>query len=430
MNNHSRRLAILSILAGSTVAAFSPASHPTPVVHSQEMSTLSPALAGRINEAGDAWIASGKSVGVAVEISRGGKVVFARGFGRAHLGSPAPVTPDTEFRIGSCGKQFTAAAILQLVQAGKISLNDKLSVYYPNFPRGDEVTIRELLTHTSGIHNYTEPLNHLVILEMRKDYTTSEWVDHIARQKPLYDFAPGTAWHYTNSGFYLLGGIIEKVSGEPFSIYFHDHIFAPLGMSHTAVDGDSDVGPGRATGYAPAPSRWPTGKFMRATYVSMTVVGGAGSLRTSADDLIKWSNALFAGKVTDQASLDAMLTPARLNDGRLASLERFKTPPSEPTGDYGFGMRIGRFQGHREIGHGGDIFGFNAALYSYPDDDKLTIVVLANTEGGALKLEKQVAQIMLSGSYAVSPASAAAGLAGGGAAPASSPPTTRARVRR
>jgi D-alanyl-D-alanine carboxypeptidase len=392
MSGPSRRRTTLSMLAGLTAAACSPANHPTIVVHSPEIATVTSAQAQRINQAADAWIASGKAVGVAVEVSRGGQVVFARGFGRASLDSASPVTPSTEFRVGSVSKQFTAAAIMQLVQAGKLSLNDKLSAYYPNFPRGDEVTIRELLTHTSGIHNYTEfGPNPLALLQLMKDYTTDQWVDHIARQKPLYDFTPGSAWHYTNSGFFLLGAIVEKVSGEPLSQYLHDHIFSPLGMDQTAVDGNSDVGPGRATGYDHA---WlPGGGFQRAIYVSMTVPGGAGALRTSADDLIKWANGLFGDKVVDQPTLAQMLTPARLTDGRLASLARYQMDPSEPTGDYGFGIRIGRFEGHREIGHEGDIFGFNAALDTYPDD-QFTVAVVANTPGGAYQLEKQVAQIM------------------------------------
>ncbi len=378
---------------GLSAAACSPTGRPTPVAHSPQISTLPPAQAQRIDQAADAWIASGKAVGVAVEVSRGGQVVFARGFGRASLDSAAPVTPSTVFRVGSISKQFTAAAILQLVQAGRISLDDKLSVFYPTFPRGDEVTIRELLTHTSGIHNFTEfGMNPAALLQFMKDHPTDEWVDHIARQKPLYDFTPGSAWHYTNSGLFLAGAIVEKVSGEPFSQYLHDHVFAPLGMNQTAVDGNSDVGPGRASGYEHA--WWPGGKFMRPIYLSMTVPGGAGAIRTSADDLIKWSNGLFAGKVVDQSLLTEMLTPARLNDGRLASLNRVDMDPSEPAGDYGFGIRIGRYNGHREIGHEGDIFGFNAALDTYPDDH-FTVAVVANTPKGAFELEKQVAQIML-----------------------------------
>lgn len=404
----TQRLALFPILAGLTAAACSPAGHPAPVAHSPQITALTPAQAQRINQAADAWVASGKALGVVVEVSRGGQVVFARGFGRATLDSPAAPTPGTAFRVGSVSKQVTAAAVMQLVQAGRISLNDRLSVYYPGFPRGDEVTIRELLTHTSGIHNYIDVgPNKLGLLQLMRDHTTEEWARHIAGQKPLYDFTPGSAWSYSNSGFFLLGGIVEKVSGEPLSKYLHDHIFAPLGMSRTAVDGDSDIGPGRATGYDHA---WlPGGGFQRPMYASITVAGGAGALRSSADDLIKWSNGLFAGKVVDPSSLDAMLTPARLTDGRLARLNRRDPDPSEPAGDYGFGIRIGGFEGHREIGHEGDIPGFNAALDTYPDDDQLTVAVVANTQEGAEELEKQVARIMLSGPQ---------------------PPQTSARVRR
>lgn len=393
MGSPSKRLAALLMLAGLMIAACSPA-RPTDVAHSPEIALVTPVQAERINQVADAWVASGKAVGVAVEVSRGGQVVFARGFGRANLGSAAPVTTATAFRIGSVSKQFTAAAIMQLVQADKVSLDDTVSVYFPNFPRGDEVTVRQLLTHTSGIRNYTEfGMNPWAVVQMMRDHTTDAWTRYIAGQKPLYDFAPGSAWHYSNSGFFLLGAIVEKVSGEPLSIYLRDNIFSPLGMSQTAIDGNSDIGPGRARGYDHA---WLPGRgFRRPMYVSMTVPGGAGALRSSADDLTRWLNGLYGGKVVDPSLLDQMITPARLTDGRLASLNRINVDPAEPSGDYGFGTQIGQLDGHRELGHDGDIPGFNATLHVYPDDDQLTVVVVANTPDGAENLEKQVARIML-----------------------------------
>lgn len=366
---------------------------PEIIAHGAEMSSLPLGVSARIDDITDAWIASGKSVGVAVEVSQAGRVVFARGFGRRTLRDEAPVTTATQFRIGSVTKQFTAAAILRLVKEGRISLRDKLSTYYPNFPRANEVSIEELLTHTSGIHNYTEFGKKLwVLVELRQTHTTAEWVDHIAAQTPLYDFAPGTAWHYDNSGYYLLGAIVEKISGESLANYFRHVFFAPLGMDDTAIDGNSDRGPERAEGYEHA--SWPKRSFKRPFYISMTVAGGAGSLRSSARDLIKWNNALLRGEVIDQGLLAQMTRAATLADGRLTSEGRVNTDPADPGGEYGFGLRIGLLDGHREIGHDGDIFGFNAALYSYPDD-RLTVVVLANTPGGAYELEKRIAKLMI-----------------------------------
>jgi CubicO group peptidase (beta-lactamase class C family) len=347
-----------------------------------------------IDRTAKAWIQSGKAAGVMIEVAQAGHVIFAHGYGRADLERQDPITDRTEFRIGSLTKQFTAAAILQLVGQGKLSLDDRLSRFFPAFPRAGEVTIRHLLTHSSGIHNYTEfdptPENFELFTH---DFTTLGWVEHIAQQKPLYDFAPGTAWHYDNSGYFLLGAIVEQISGERLSQYFHDHLFQPLGMNDTAIDGNSDAGPDRAAGYDPDDAH--PGAFTRAAAISMTIPGGAGALRSSARDLITWNDALFRGAVVSPNLFKAMTIPARLNDGRLASENRVDMAAAEAHGEYGLGLRIGTLDGHREIGHEGDILGFNAVLDTYPDDDGLTVVVLANTPGGAYELEKQIAAIFL-----------------------------------
>jgi D-alanyl-D-alanine carboxypeptidase len=391
LRSWSLALLVLAITACSSKSASKS------ILHSPEISSLQPAVSRRIDEITDDWIASGNAAGVAVEVSEGGRVVFARGFGERNLQRSLPVTPETQFRIGSVTKQFTAAAILHLVQEGKLSLSDKLADYYPNFPRANEVTIQELLTHTSGIQNYTEfGLKYWVLLDLRKDYTTDQWVDHIARQVPLYNFSPGTAWHYTNSGYYLLGAIIEKVSGESLANYLHATFFMPLGLQDTAIDANSDVGASRAAGYEQA--LWPKGTFKRPLYISMTVTGGAGAMRSSARDLIKWNDALLRGNVVTSALIQQMVAPAHLADGRLTSQGRFNTDPTDPGGEYGYAMRIDSLDGHREIGHEGDIFGFNAALYSYPDD-RFTVVVLANTPGGAYELEKRIAKLTIASGH-------------------------------
>lgn len=344
----------------------------------------------QINRIGDAWISSGRSVGAAVVIAQGPNVVYASGFGVQRLPSGPPVTAETPFRIGSVTKQFTAAAILGLAQEGRLSLSDRLSQYFPTFPDADHVTLYELLTHTSGIHNYTDALPWAGFTFMRA-HTTAQWVDHIARQRPLYDFPPGTAWHYSNSGYFLLAAIVEKVSGEPLGVYLRGQFFAPLGMNETAIDDGSDAAPGRAQGYAHAPwsSRW----FVRPLPISLTNAGGAGALRSSAVDMVTWMQALMSGRVVDARSLQEMTTPARLSDGRLASANRFKPEPTD-WGDYGFGIRIGALGSHRQIGHEGGIPGFEAALSTYPDD-RITIAVLANTEGGADQLQQRIAKVVL-----------------------------------
>ncbi|HEX3920260.1 MAG TPA: serine hydrolase domain-containing protein [Caulobacteraceae bacterium] len=348
----------------------------------------------KINRIADDWIVSRRAAGTAVVITQDQAVVYASGFGVQRLPNGPPVTAGTPFRIGSVTKQFTAAAILRLAQQGRLSLGDHLSKYIPTFPDADNVTLYELLTHTSGIHNYTDALNSnpLAALSLMRAHTTAQWVDHIARQRPLYDFLPGTAWHYSNSGFFLLGAIVEKVSGQPLAAYLQDQFFDPLGMNETEIDDGSDAPPGRAEGYAQAPwfGRW----FVWPGYISLTNAGGAGALRSSAMDLAKWMQALIGGRVVDAGSLQEMMTPARLSDGRLASANRVNMDPSEPAGDYGFGIRIMSFDGHRQIGHDGDIPGFQAALFTYPDD-RITIAVVANTSGGARELEQRIAKVVL-----------------------------------
>ncbi|HEY1425672.1 MAG TPA: serine hydrolase domain-containing protein [Caulobacteraceae bacterium] len=345
-----------------------------------------------INRIANDWIASGRSVGAAIVIAQGQRIVYASGVGVQRLPNGAPVSAETPFRIGSVTKQFTAAAILRLAQEGRLSLSDRLSKYFPTFPDADNVTLYELLTHTSGIHNYTDALNSnpLAGFTFMRAHTTAQWVDHIARQRPLYDFPPGTAWHYSNSGYFLLAAIVEKVSGEPLGVYLRDQFFAPLGMNETAIDDGSDTASGRAVGYAHAP--WSDRWFVRPLPISLTNAGGAGALRSSAIDLAKWMQALMGGRVVDARSLQEMTTPARLSDGRLASANRFKPEPTD-WGDYGFGIRIGALGSHRRIGHEGDIPGFQAALSTYPDD-RITVAVVA-TAGGAYKLEQRIAKVVL-----------------------------------
>ena len=368
------------------------------IPESRLTSLLSRSLTDRIDETAKQWIASGKSPGVAVEISLHGRTVFARGYGWKVVDESAPVQPDTVFRIASVTKQFTAAAILQLVQQGRLGLDDRLSKFFPTFPGGDQVTVRELLTHTSGIHNYTEfGWKVWTLIELTHHHTTAEWVRHIADQHPLYDFPPGTAWHYTNSGFFLLGAIVEKLSGMSLHDYFAKNLFDPLGLTRTAFDTDNTMGPDWAKGYVGGGK---AGSFKPIPWYldfSMSNPGGAGAVSSTADEMTTWTNALFSGRVIDPRLFETMITPSRLLDGKLASTHRFNTPPSDDPdfgGDYGFGIRIGRLDGQPDIGHSGDIPGFNAAVDTYPQQG-FTVVVLANLDPGAVDLENAIARLLL-----------------------------------
>jgi D-alanyl-D-alanine carboxypeptidase len=344
-----------------------------------------------------AWVSDGHTPGMTLAVMQDGKVVFSKGYGQAQLENNVPVQPETVFRIGSVSKQFTAAAILKLAEEGRLSLDDKLSKYYPAFPRGGEVTIRQMLNHTSGLHNYLEVgSDPRAGLTFMADYTTEAWAQHIAEQQPLYDFAPGTAYHYSNSGYFLSAGIVEKASGQSLGDYLRDHIFKPAGMVDTAVDAEGPIVPLRASGYEVAQKG--VKGYRTANYLSVTVAGGAGALRSTVGDLIKWQDALLSGRVISPAFLKEMLTPGRLNDGRLASGAPYPAPksatPASAQQDYGMGVNVGAVAGHRRVSHGGNIYGFNSSLDSYPDDG-IAWVALTNAGTGVSGLNSKIEAALL-----------------------------------
>jgi len=319
--------------------------------------------------------------GLSIGIARAGEPLLIRGYGLANLEHAVPVTADTVFRIGSVTKQFTAAAILLLVEDGLLSLDDTLDQFFPDFPRSGEVTIRQLLQHTSGIHNYTS-LEGFMGTTAPLDHDAGRMVAYIASADPLYDFEPGTGWSYSNSGYMLLDYIVEQVAEEPLAEVLRTRIFDPLGMTRTRMDDMAEIVPGRAQGYDAAPDG--AEGFTNTTHLSLSVAAGAGAIRSTPHDLIVWMDALLGGEVVSPQSLDLMLDPARLTDGRLAR-EYLEDPhPSLAGMDYGFGIMTGERGGHRFIGHGGSINGFNASLIHYPDQD-ITIVLLVNTIGPAAR---------------------------------------------
>lgn len=303
-------------------------------------------------------VTQGDSPGAAVLVSRDGKTLFEKAYGYASIEHHVRVTPQTKFRIGSITKQFTAAAILRLQEQGKLSVDDPLSKFLPDYPRGSEVQLRHLLTHTSGIHSYTDKPDFLETVSV--PIKSSE--DHIRSfQNDPYDFAPGERWSYSNSGYFLLGYIVEKVSGQPYADFLRTQFFEPLGMKDTGVYRNGAILAHDATGYAQNGAT-----IEKARDWDMSRAGGAGALYSTVEDLARWNDAVFAGKVLSEASTEAAWTPVK-----TAST----SPPTED--GYGFGWGVGRFRGLREIQHGGGLQGFVSQLSRFPDQ-RLTIVVLAN----------------------------------------------------
>jgi CubicO group peptidase (beta-lactamase class C family) len=294
--------------------------------------------------------------GAAVVIVEKGEIVHQAGYGLANIELGAPISNDTVFRIGSVTKQFTAAAIMLLEQRGLLSVSDPIDKYLPDYPtHGHVITIDNLLTHTSGIMNYTDIPGYMDT-GIRDDLTTEELID-VFRNKPM-DFAPGDKWNYSNSGYVLLGAIIEAVSGISYEDFIATQITAPLSLEHT-VHGGPKLIPNRAAGYELDSD----GNIVNARFLSMTQPHAAGSLLSTTGDLVKWHKVLTGGEFIRDDSYKQMTTPALLNDG-----ESFP---------YGFGLGVGSMRGHRMIAHGGGIHGFRCYTMWLPDED-VYVAVLTN----------------------------------------------------
>src|SRR5579872_5293838 len=238
-----------------------------------------------------------------VLVARGSDVVFSKGYGSANLEWDVPNTPSTKFRLGSLTKQFTAASILLLQQRGKLSVADPVKTYLPDAPAAwDRVTIFHVLTHTAGIPSFTGFSDYAALEPFP---TTPEKLVARFRDKPL-EFEPGTKWNYSNSGYVLLGYLIERISGQTYPQFVQDNIFTPLGMKDSGYDSNTTVIPHRASGYAPGPHG-----LTNAGFIHMSVPFSAGALYSTTEDLLKWEEGLFGGKLLSAASLKQMTTPVK-----------------------------------------------------------------------------------------------------------------------
>jgi CubicO group peptidase (beta-lactamase class C family) len=307
-------------------------------------------------------VVKSNAAGVAVLASRDGKVLFEGGYGLADLPHAGPVTTQTKFRIGSITKQFTAAAILKLQEQGKLSVTDQLSKYIPDFPRGEEVTLHHLLTHTSGIHSYTDKPDFMQTVS--NSVQTLELINSFKNDP--YDFDPGKKWKYDNSGYFLLGYIVEKVSGQSYPDFLSQTFFTPLGMTNTGVHRADLKLAHEALGYA-----YENGHFSPALNWNMSQAGGAGALYSTVEDLYRWNEAVFGGKVLSEASLKAAFTPVKTDENKEEKTDA----------GYGYGWGVGRFRGAEEISHGGGLQGFSSYLLRLPEQH-FTAVVLANALPG------------------------------------------------
>ena len=297
--------------------------------------------------------------GATVIVIKNGKTVFRKAYGAADVAAKTPLTPGTVLRLGSITKQFTAVAILMLAEEGKLALNDPITRFFPDYPtQGKVITIEHLLTHTSGIVSYTGKSGY--VAAMAKDLTVAQMIDGF-KNDPL-EFEPGTQFRYNNSGYFLLGAIVERVSGTSYASFLEQRIFTPLGMKDTAYEGVERSNAPRATGYSAQDKG-----FAPAQPLSMSQPYAAGALVSTVDDLAKWDAAIAAGKLLKPASWKQAFTP-------------YKLSPEKSTG-YGYGWGVGTLQGTPVVDHGGGINGFRTHALRLPQQ-KVFVAVLSNADSG------------------------------------------------
>lgn len=314
------------------------------------------ALGAAMDSLGDS-LTSGPIVGLTIAVARGPELVLARGYGLADREANRPAEANSVYQIGSVTKQFTAAAIMRLVEQGRISLDDEVTRYLTDFPaQGHSVTIRQLLNHTSGIRSYTS------FMPLTDSMPVSAIYEAIKEQP--FDFEPGTDFRYNNSGYVLLGLVLESVTGRTYGDLLQEWFFTPLGLADTRYCGAG----GRAVpeGYRPGATE-PT----RVAAVDMRVPFAAGALCSTAPDLARWTWALSTGKVVSPESYAAMTAGTTLPSGRRLS--------------YGFGIVADTAHGRAVVNHGGGIPGFVSDLSLYPADSTIVVVLLnTNTDAGAV----------------------------------------------
>lgn len=307
--------------------------------------------------------------GLSLMVVRDGRQIKAKGYGIANLEWNVPATPDTVFEIGSITKQFTAACILLMSEDGKLSLDDKISAHLSNTPAAwSNITIRHLLTHTSGIKNYTG----LDGFELTRHLTQARFIESIGAQ-PL-DFQPGDSWAYCNTGYSLLGYIVENASGTNYWEFLRRRIFLPLGMNATRGRSPAAIIPRRAAGYELKDKLHVNRDY------DLTDIFSAGAIVSTVQDMAKWNAALDGDKLLSAASRQQWWSPVKLNNGKVKN--------------YGFGWFLDPLDGHKNIGHGGATSGFSATIQRFPDD-KLCIIILCNADenGVATAIAKKLAPV-------------------------------------
>jgi D-alanyl-D-alanine carboxypeptidase len=335
----------------------------------QTVDTLDPALRGRIDQIAQDVLKLRGVPSASVAVVKGGKLAYTQAYGFAHIKPDVPATPAMRYSIGSVSKQFTAAAILILQEQGKLSLNDAVGKYVPGLTHGGEVTIRQILSHTSGYQDYW-PEDYLMT-PMMKPATAQQILDAWAK-KPL-DFEPGTKWQYSNTNFVIAGLIVEKVSGQKLMEFLGEHIFHPLGMKSVWNSDEAKLTSTDATPYI----RAALGPLRLAPKEGRGWMFAAGELAMTAHDLALWDESLIAQSVLKPESYKEMFTEVKLKDGSGTH--------------YGLGVEVTQRDGHRSIEHSGEVTGFVSDNIVLVDDGVAVVVLTNHMAGGAEQISRLAA---------------------------------------
>ncbi|MBL7906232.1 MAG: serine hydrolase [Bacteroidales bacterium] len=314
--------------------------------------------------------------GAALLIAEKGKVVYRKAFGMADLELNVPMKPEMVFEIGSMTKQMTAVAVLMLMEEGKLSLQDEITKYIPDYPvQGHKITIHHLLTHTSGIKSYTSMQEWQPL--WRNDMTPEEMID-LFKNQPM-DFAPGEHYLYNNSAYFMLGYIIEKASGMSYGKFLKERIFEPLKMNNSYYGNHEQIIPARASGYQKKED------FVNAEYLSLTQPYAAGSVMSNVDDLLTWQMAVRDNKLVKKETIQLAFTDYRLNDGKPIH--------------YGYGWGLNEINGSPTIEHSGGIFGYTTNGIWLPEEDVYVVMLTNRDDIGPGDISTRVAAIAIGKPY-------------------------------
>ena len=326
----------------------------------QKLDTLSAELRQNIDRLADAALAETGVPSASVAIVKDGQIAYLRAYGDACIEPRTPARPEMRYSIGSISKQFTVTAILLLQEQGKLSLDEEVSRFVPGLTRADEVTIRQLLSHTSGYQDFW-PQDYAMPFILQP--TTPESIMERWARKPL-DFEPGTQWQYSNTNFVIAGTIVEKASGMPFIQFLREKVLAPAGINNAADTDQGKLGAGDATGYI----RYGLGPLRLAPVEGKGWMFAAGELAMSAEDLARWDISIIGQTLMKPASYREFETEVRLKNGVGTR--------------YGLGVDVGELDGHRMLSHGGEVSGFTAENIVFPDD-RMAVVALTNQDAAS-----------------------------------------------